>query len=53
VNDLALQRSLGLVWRGDRTASPAARALREFLVEELRGNQVSMNTNAAEKERTS
>ncbi len=53
VSDLALQRSLGLVWRGDRTASPAARALREFLVEELRGNQVAMNANAAEKERTS
>ncbi len=28
-----LQRSLGLVWRGDRIASPAARALREFLVD--------------------
>ena len=36
VSDQALQRTLGLVWRGDRVASPAARALREFLVEELR-----------------
>jgi DNA-binding transcriptional LysR family regulator len=31
-----LRRSLGLVWRNDRVASPAARALREFLVEHLR-----------------
>jgi DNA-binding transcriptional LysR family regulator len=51
VSDLALQRSLGLVWRGDRTASPAARALREFLVEELHVNQ--LNLNATEKERSS
>ncbi len=36
VSDQTLQRTLGLVWRGDRVASPAARALREFLVEELR-----------------
>ncbi len=36
VSDQALTRSLGLVWRGDRVASPAARALREFLVEQLR-----------------
>jgi len=36
VSDQQLERSLGLVWRGDRVASPAARALREFLVEELR-----------------
>lgn len=36
VSDQQLRRSLGLVWRGDRVASPAARALREFLVEELR-----------------
>lgn len=36
VSDQQLQRTLGLVWRGDRVASPAARALREFLVEELR-----------------
>lgn len=36
VSDQKLQRSLGVVWRGDRVASPAARALREFLVEELR-----------------
>ncbi len=35
VTDQTLQRSLGLVWRGDRVASPAARALREFLVEHL------------------
>ncbi|ACL24807.1 LysR family transcriptional regulator [Chloroflexus aggregans] len=33
--DQTLTRSLGLVWRSDRTASPAARALREFLVSEL------------------
>ncbi len=36
VRDQQLYRSLGLVWRGDRVASPAARALREFLVEHLR-----------------
>ncbi len=36
VADQVLQRSLGLVWRGDRVASPAARALREFLVDHLR-----------------
>ncbi len=36
VSDQELQRSLGVVWRGDRVASPAARALREFLVEQLR-----------------
>lgn len=36
VQDQQLQRSLGLVWRNDRTASPAARALREHLVSELR-----------------
>ncbi len=36
VNDQNLQRSLGIVWRGDRVASPAARALREFMVQELR-----------------
>lgn len=36
VTDQHLSRSLGLVWRGDRVASPAARALREFLIEELR-----------------
>ncbi|MFV9503102.1 MAG: LysR family transcriptional regulator [Oscillochloridaceae bacterium umkhey_bin13] len=36
VSDQRLQRTLGLVWRGDRVASPAARALREFLVTELR-----------------
>jgi len=36
VVDQKLERSLALVWRGDRVASPAARALREFLVEHLR-----------------
>lgn len=36
VSDQQLRRTLGLVWRGDRVASPAARALREFLVEQLR-----------------
>ncbi|WP_129629237.1 LysR family transcriptional regulator [Candidatus Oscillochloris fontis] len=35
VSDQKLERSLGVVWRGDRVASPAARALREFLVEQL------------------
>jgi LysR family transcriptional regulator, transcription activator of glutamate synthase operon len=39
VSDQQLQRSLGLVWRGDRVASPAARALREFLSEELRRHE--------------
>ncbi len=36
VSDQQLHRSLGLVWRSERVASPAARALREFLVEHLR-----------------
>lgn len=36
VCDQKLTRTLGLVWRGDRAASPAARALREFLAEQLR-----------------
>lgn len=36
VCDQRLTRTLGIVWRGDRAASPAARALREFLVEQLR-----------------
>jgi DNA-binding transcriptional LysR family regulator len=35
ISDLQLQRSLGVVWHGDRVAVPAARALREFLVTEL------------------
>lgn len=35
IKDQKLTRSLGLVWRSDRVASPAARALREFLVEHL------------------
>ncbi|MCG8351518.1 MAG: LysR family transcriptional regulator [Chloroflexales bacterium] len=35
VSNQSLTRSLGLVWRGDRVASPAARALREFLVEQM------------------
>jgi DNA-binding transcriptional LysR family regulator len=36
VSDQRLSRTLGIVWRGDRVASPAARALREFLVDRLR-----------------
>ncbi len=36
VTDQDLTRTLGIVWRGDRVASPAARALHEFLVEQLR-----------------
>jgi DNA-binding transcriptional LysR family regulator len=35
INDQNIQRSLGLVWRSDRVASPAARALREFLIDHL------------------
>lgn len=35
VTDQQLQRSLGLVWRGDRVALPAAKALREFLMTAL------------------
>jgi DNA-binding transcriptional LysR family regulator len=35
IRDQKLERSLGVVWRGDRVASPSARALREFLVEHL------------------
>lgn len=38
ISDQQLQRSLGLVWRSDRVASPAARAMREFLVEHLRND---------------
>ncbi|WP_322490093.1 LysR family transcriptional regulator [Chloroflexus sp.] len=41
IHDQSLTRSLGLVWRSDRTASPAARALREFLVSELQQRPVS------------
>jgi len=36
ISDQKLRRSLAIVWRGDRVASPAARALREFLIETLR-----------------
>lgn len=36
VSDQRLTRTLGIVWRGDRIASPAARALREFLVGKLK-----------------
>ncbi|NCC37526.1 MAG: LysR family transcriptional regulator, partial [Chloroflexia bacterium] len=36
VTDQKLARTLGLVWRGDRVASPAARALRDFLVTQLK-----------------
>lgn len=36
ISDQRLERSLGLVWRNDRAASPAARALRVFLVDYLR-----------------
>jgi DNA-binding transcriptional LysR family regulator len=35
ISGMQLQRSLGVVWHGDRVAVPAARALREFLVAEL------------------
>ncbi|NJK80655.1 MAG: LysR family transcriptional regulator [Chloroflexaceae bacterium] len=36
VSDQKLQRTLGLAWRDDRVAPPAARALRQFLAERLR-----------------
>ena len=36
ISDQRLSRSLAIVWRDDRVASPAARAVREFLVETLR-----------------
>lgn len=36
IADQQLQRTLGLVWRADRVASPAARALREFMMGELK-----------------
>lgn len=36
ITDQRVERVVGLVWRGDRVASPAARALREFLVDHLR-----------------
>jgi DNA-binding transcriptional LysR family regulator len=39
VSDQQLSRSLAIVWRDDRAASPAARALREFLVETLRSER--------------
>jgi LysR family transcriptional regulator, transcription activator of glutamate synthase operon len=35
VTDMQLERQLGLVWRNDRSLSPAARALREVLQREL------------------
>lgn len=41
IRDQNLTRSLGLVWRSDRNASPAARALREFLVNELQQRPIS------------
>lgn len=41
IRDQNLTRSLGLVWRSDRTASPAARALRDFLVSELQQRPVN------------
>ncbi len=43
IRDQCLTRSLGLVWRSDRTASPAARALREFLVTELQRPLAAVN----------
>jgi len=36
VCDQRLTRTLGIVWRGDRAASPAARALREFMAAQLK-----------------
>lgn len=36
IEGMEVRRSLGVIWRGDRVASPAARALREFLVEQLK-----------------
>ncbi|WP_298815894.1 LysR family transcriptional regulator [Chloroflexus sp.] len=41
IRDQSLTRSLGLVWRSDRTASPAARALRDFLVSELQQRPIT------------
>jgi LysR family transcriptional activator of glutamate synthase operon len=41
ISDQKLRRSLAIVWRGDRVASPAARALREFLIETLRHGKQS------------
>lgn len=35
ISDQQLERQLGLVWRNDRSLSPAARALREVLRQEL------------------
>jgi LysR family transcriptional activator of glutamate synthase operon len=37
ISDQRLSRSLAIAWRDDRVSSPAARALREFLVETLKG----------------
>ncbi|MBC8076495.1 MAG: LysR family transcriptional regulator, partial [Chloroflexales bacterium] len=36
ISDQQLSRSLAIVWRADRVASPAARALREFLEKTLK-----------------
>ncbi|MEF3273658.1 MAG: LysR family transcriptional regulator [Chloroflexus sp.] len=41
IRDQSLTRSLGLVWRNDRTPSPAARALRDFLVSELQQRPIT------------
>lgn len=41
IRDQNLTRSLGLVWRSDRIASPAARALRDFLVSALQQRPVN------------
>jgi DNA-binding transcriptional LysR family regulator len=45
VQDRRIQRSLGLVWRADRINSPAARALRDFLVEHLRESAVQLQAD--------
>jgi DNA-binding transcriptional LysR family regulator len=44
VQDRRLHRSLGMVWRADRINSPAARALRDFLVEHLRESALRLQS---------
>lgn len=49
ISDQKLRRSLAIVWRQDRVASPAARALREFLIETLRPQNKEQRTEDREQ----
>jgi len=48
ITDQDIHRSLGLVWREERVASPAARALREFLVEYMLKEQQHIASRLSE-----